>query len=610
LQKEKEKEKEKEETTTTIQEGKRKKMTMIGVNKVSKAQTSKVKFAKKPYILRLFSHLLNSMDKGVFLNADYHIAEHFLELHNVWLSKPGSAIIYKMDVLTKRDLCLIIKRCIEFYGRLDDLVKTTIAEAEMASFVKQALFLFRFFSRLLEGHGSRSGDYPGKEVAALESAVIQTITLVFSLRPLETADVLSVQQVEKFLGTLFERGSHLQELIDNMMIVYLCQNPSRVSTMIQSCATISPSSSLLPSSVHEFCGCVALGRALVSLLDSSLPFLSQHLVQLFFLSLYLQSSYEITVRLVGVQIAHLLSGRKYSRKNLEEQLQASSSLYSSSPSSSSPSLSTSPSSPLLSYSLASSSSGATLASMGSGQSGQGVSQSVPSMWAMSQGSSPAVLGAGGGGGGQGQGKGTGSISAQNPMRLEQAGFIDPEGFIPSSTHTDREVYLAMTKRYSAAVADRYKSYTNDVLLQLIEFNKNLVHSEDIGLMLEMISPWARNYGTVVSHPPRWIIRGVFNLALSHSKDPSLSSAIGSLWKQLVAADPKKLLPLAVDWIVDCCALELSKSPNLIDPSVIKMCCSSCLSFSSIPLSSVSQSSSSSSCSICNCSLSVSSAICV
>lgn len=480
------------DTNSENQSSRRRKPTLSQLNKINKSINAKNKFAGKSYVLSLLAHLLTRMDKQVFLNPHNKISSHFNELIGIWFSKIGQPVISSMEVLAKRDMVIIFKRCISFSGSLDLVLKHCPIQVEESSFTVKALFVFGFFVRLLEMHPScltQENSNVSKDIVALETAVIDTTTLILSLQMIEQE---STAKVEDYLKVLFLRGANVQEFLDIATSTYLSMNKAQFSKVLQLAISSCPSVSEMPDSIHEYVSCVALCRSVITLLEQDLLSYSKFMVKIYLLSLLLQCSFEIVVRSLGVSLANVIAGRKYKDKLNEERIKE-------------------------------------LENESTGKS-----------------------------------------------KLEEIGYIDPDSFLPCLSHIDREVYVGIALRYSASVADKYKIFTNDVLSQTVEINKILDGPSDVALMLRLVSPWARNFGTLFMQPPRWIIRGVFYLVLSNFGDPTLSLAINDLWKELIAADAKRVLPLALEWVLDHCSNEIGQKQ--VDVMVVKMCSCACLAF--------------------------------
>ena len=160
-----------------------------------------------------------------------------------------------------------------------------------------------------------------------------------------------------------------------------------------------------------------------------------------------------------------------------------------------------------------------------------------------------------------------------PDKLET---IDPINFLPCSSHVDRDVYIGLAQRYSKEVALKYDVFTRDIIMEVVEFNKALQTSTDISLMLRLMKPWARNYGTIVKQPPRWVIRSIFELSLVYHDNDALVEAIQQLWEEVVKDESSVVVPMAIEWLLNYCAREIKNESNNLG-MVVRVCCLACLS---------------------------------
>jgi len=459
---------------------------LAALGKEFKAQSD---FSRKSYVLSLFSRFLRSMSKEVFLDPTYEIFPHFQTIFTTWFSRGYYQNLTACPIITKRDIFLIIQRCIEFCGNISKILPEAVLSSHI-KFHQQLLFIISFTEKLLPEFQEKSFQW-NDDLIAVVCAQVSLITTIVSTEPIEA----SFELVEQALLKLCGRGAFLADFSEDLFNRYVTMNPSRFRGLVEICISNSPSITEMHSPTGNIGLCTPMLRALNQVLITNYTQYSNGIVVLlFYTSLFFQCSFDVVLRSQAVELATTISGFYDDTPEPEPIMTRRKSVDPS-------------------------------------------SRSI--------------------------------INSNSFDTLPQVTLtkIDPVNFLPSVTHIDRELYLGIAKRYAAEVAKKYQGFTREALIGLLEFTKLVPQATDKALMLRFARPWAKNYGTIISQPPRWVIRALFDITYSYANNAALVDALHQLWEELVSVDSSSAVRMAVEWLLEHCSTELKKEN--IDPMAIQ-----------------------------------------
>ena len=460
-----------------------------------------------------------------------------------------------LSFLSKRDLLIILERCVTFWEDIQYILPDHLHH-DYPKFSQKLLFFIEFTNKLQNSYAeplqanktlpiistsekrasgshvqspssqskeSNNENRPNEQevgltndVVAYQCAQIAFLTSIISLHPLEDGD--EVDLIENKLLQLCSRGIHLQEFADSLFVQYLLINPLRFSKFTNYTLQYAPSISENHQHSHQikdkYILSIPLGRSLVELLKFHYDDYSDNLFDLYYISIYFQCSFEVIIRSIGIELAAMISGRHRKSSALTKQIS-----FIDIPKKPKPSISARRVS--LTKKIT-------------------IKKQTSSTFS---GEFQAIIGQG------------------NVEVISKLTVLDPTQFLPISSHMDREIYLGIVKRYISELSKVYELHTVDCLQSLNKITDNISQSTDIALLLELSKPWIRNYGTIVNQPPRRIIRSLFDISLKHIQNPSLIPIIQQLWEELVSADQSTVIPMALDWLSECCTTELKKKDS-------------------------------------------------
>ena len=149
-------------------------------------------------------------------------------------------------------------------------------------------------------------------------------------------------------------------------------------------------------------------------------------------------------------------------------------------------------------------------------------------------------------------------------------YLNPSKFLPSASHSNREIYLLLTERYSQSIANEYRRYTKELFSEFLEFGQSISYSNDLAYILELLKPWINTENQPVQ-TSKWIIRSLFEISYMYLHNESVTLCIQELWEEF-ACGTESTLRIAIAWIFNFCTKEIQLDTYEIDIDRIEVCC--------------------------------------
>ena len=521
-------------------------------------------FSNDSNIISLLYQILLNTNEKIFNSNEYKIKIYYKKLIQFWFSsRIGN--LNKFSLGTKRDFLGIIYLSIHYSNNLKYWLPDII---QKDSHLNQIQFITKIIKKILpipmfesqstttttstnsSNHlpviNSSSSSLNLQNQKSLHIAVdctaIQVLTAICKIQPFS----IGWEKWEDTCLCFCSRGIYLQEFTKELFSCYISKNPSRFQDIIHYCISSSPSISQTPPPLTEYVLSLPLLKSIIiSLRNKYELFGKDHILSLFFLSLFFQCSFEIKLRKLAVELALIISGREFklndeiykklklklisksNHENLDKQQQEQQHID-----------------------IKQLKSCNEQNTNDSQQQKQQKQQKQPPLARVSQSFKDSF----------------------DTVIISYPQFLFSKDYELSASHRDREVYLVLANRYCDAIAKSYPQLSRDILRNIIEFSNSISFSTDIEMMLYFMKPWISNFGSSIVdiQTSRWIIRALFELSYIYLHDESLTLCIRSLWKDLICGSEEELR-LALDWIIGFCARELQKDIDSIDHDKIYVC---------------------------------------
>ena len=256
---------------------------------------------EKPIIISLFRQFICNMNSKVFLDKDNNISHHFDNIFSSWISG-DKKIPSDFGYETKKDIILILERIISFYGDVSKIITPSLLE-ENNTFSSKIILIMNFVDKLIN-------DKNDINAIQCNCAQVELLTTILSLN--EKID--SFDKIEKEIMRICCIEEYLQEFSDCLFKQYLLNYPDRLIPILHLSLEHSPS---ITENNHNnndkksYSVCIPILRAVVNVLSGKnygkYVTSTDITLQLVFISLFYQCSFEIVVRMLAIDIAHLIS---------------------------------------------------------------------------------------------------------------------------------------------------------------------------------------------------------------------------------------------------------------------------------------------------------------